>query len=183
VTERLLPVMVDVPCERRAPTRFAQRGPGRLVVAEGALGSTFRELFGGTPFSVELTGDMKTALWKKLCFNAAGVISALTLVPARIFQAEDAAELARTIVREGIAVGRAEGATLDDTIADAVVEGYRRAPPDSVNSLHADRAAGRSTEIDARNGVIVRLGRRHGIATPCNAMAVALMNAVHGGEA
>jgi 2-dehydropantoate 2-reductase len=30
-------------------------------------------------------------------------------------------------------------------------------------------------ELDARNGVIVRLGRRHGIATPCNQMAVALL--------
>ena len=30
-------------------------------------------------------------------------------------------------------------------------------------------------EIDARNGVIVRLGRKHGIPTPYNQMAVALL--------
>jgi 2-dehydropantoate 2-reductase len=32
-------------------------------------------------------------------------------------------------------------------------------------------------ELDARNGVIVRLGARHGIATPVNAMVVALLEA------
>jgi 2-dehydropantoate 2-reductase len=42
----------------------------------------------------------------------------------------------------------------------------------------ADRQAGRPVEIDARNGVIARLGRKHGIATPANSMAVALMEAI-----
>jgi len=35
--------------------------------------------------------------------------------------------------------------------------------------------AGRPMEIDARNGVIVRLGERHGIPTPYNRMAAALL--------
>jgi 2-dehydropantoate 2-reductase len=49
-----------------------------------------------------------------------------------------------------------------------------------MNSLHADRAAGRPTEIDARNGAIVRIGARHGIPTPCNQMSVALLVAMGG---
>jgi 2-dehydropantoate 2-reductase len=35
--------------------------------------------------------------------------------------------------------------------------------------------AGRPMEIDARNGAIVRFGRKHGIPTPLNEMAVALL--------
>jgi 2-dehydropantoate 2-reductase len=35
-------------------------------------------------------------------------------------------------------------------------------------------------EIDARNGVIVRLGRKHGIATPLNTMMVDLLQAAQG---
>lgn len=42
----------------------------------------------------------------------------------------------------------------------------------------ADRLACRQLEIDARNGVIVRLGAKHGIATPLNAAMVALLNAI-----
>ena len=71
----------------------------------------------------------------------------------------------RGIVRECLAVGRAEGARLDDAIVEQVVEGARKAPPDSLNSLIADRMAGRPMEIDARNGAVVRFGRKHGIPT------------------
>ena len=74
--------------------------------------------------------------------------------------------------------GRAEGAVLDDSLVETVLQSYRDAPPDSVNSLHADRLAGRPMELDARNGVIVRLGRKYGIPTPCNQMAVALLEAM-----
>lgn len=73
--------------------------------------------------------------------------------------------------------GRAEGADLADDLPDQVIAGYRAADPGSVNSLHADRAAGRAMELDARNGVIIRRGAAHGIATPANAMVVALLNA------
>ena len=87
----------------------------------------------------------------------------------------------RGLIRECIAVGRAEGADLPDGLADDVVAGYRAGPADSVNSMLADRLAGRPMEIDARNGVIVRLGTRHGIATPLNAMAATLLRAVSPG--
>jgi 2-dehydropantoate 2-reductase len=33
-------------------------------------------------------------------------------------------------------------------------------------------------EVDARNGAIVRFGRKHGIPTPCNEMAAALLAAM-----
>jgi 2-dehydropantoate 2-reductase len=88
------------------------------------------------------------------------------------------AELMRALIRECIAVGRADGAVLDDALADVLVEGYRRAPPDSINSLHADRLAGRPMEIAARNGAIVRKGIAHGIPTPLNQAIVTLLSAV-----
>ena len=61
-----------------------------------------------------------------------------------------------------------------------VLDGYRAQPPDSVNSMLADRMAGRLMEIDARNGVIVRKGEKHDIGTPLNRMAVALLKAIEG---
>jgi 2-dehydropantoate 2-reductase len=127
---------------------------------------------------ITLSADFKTALWRKLCLNSAGVINALLLQPAGVMRDEKIGELAYELVRECVAVGRAEGAVLDDSLLAGVVQAYRSAPPDSVNSLHADRQAGRPMEIDARNGVIVRLGRKHGIPTPCNRMAVALLEAM-----
>ena len=51
------------------------------------------------------------------------------------------------------------------------------AGPDEGNSMYADRMAGRETEWDARNAVIVRKGARHGIATPVSAVLVPLLAA------
>jgi 2-dehydropantoate 2-reductase len=85
--------------------------------------------------------------------------------------------LALAIVAECVAVGRAEGATLSDSLGEEILTHYRGGPPDAVNSLLADRLAGRRVEIDARNGAIVRIGEKHGIPTPLNRMAVSLLEA------
>ncbi len=175
---QILPVMVDCPAERPAPGRIIQRGPGRLAVPAGPEGAGFADLFAGTDLEVKQVADFKSAVWRKLCLNSAGVISALLLKPAGVMRDENIGILARELVRECIAVGRAEGAVLEDGLVDTVLESYRQAPPDGVNSLHADRAAGRPMEIEARNGAIVRFGRKHGIPTPCNQMAAILLAAM-----
>jgi 2-dehydropantoate 2-reductase len=173
-TEWLVPAVIDCPAERTAPGRMRQRGASWIVVPDTERGRSFVPLFAKTNFDVA-TDDFTTRAWAKLCINAPGAISAILMKPTGVIQIDPIAELTRGIVRECLAVGRAEGARLDDGIVESVVEGARRAPPDSLNSLIADRMAGREMEIDARNGAIVRFGRKHGIPTPLNEMAVALL--------
>jgi 2-dehydropantoate 2-reductase len=178
---QLLPVIVDIPAERSAPGRVRQRAFGRMTVANSPAGQAYADLFSHTPIERIITDDFRTAAWKKLCLNVPGAVSAIALKPAVIAHDEAIADVMRGLIREAVLVGRAEGAALEDGIVDEVVNGYRGAPPDSMNSLHADRAAGRPMEVDARNGIIVRLGRKHHIPTPFNQMAVALLGAVAAG--
>ncbi|WP_165190773.1 2-dehydropantoate 2-reductase [Caulobacter soli] len=175
--ERITPAVVDIPAERSAPGRVRQRRDGTILVPDGEAGEALVALFAHTPIAVSTTSDFKTAAWKKLALNCAGAVNALTLKPAGVARREPIAEIMKALVGECVAVGRAQGATLPDDLPQTVVDGYRAGPADGVNSLHADRAAGRPMELDARNGVIVRLGARHGIATPVNAMVVALLEA------
>jgi len=97
------------------------------------------------------------------------------LEPAGVLHDEELGDVARALVRECVAVARAEGAVLDDALAEDVLAEYRAGPRDAVNSLHADRLAGRRMEVDARNGAVVRLGRKHGIATPANQLVALLL--------
>lgn len=173
----LVPAVVDIPAERSAPGRMLQRRNGWIKVPADAAGEAFTGLFAHTPINVQTVNDFTTEAWKKLALNCAGAVNALVLKPAGIAHDEGAAQVMRSLVRECVAVGRAEGADLADDLPDQVIAGYRAADPSSVNSLHADRAAGRAMELDARNGVIIRRGAAHGIATPANAMVVALLNA------
>lgn len=175
---RLVPVMIDLPADRVAPGKSVQRGPARIVVPAGRNGADFLQLFAHTNFDAKQTDDFTTAIWRKLCLNSAGAISAVVLKGAGVTRHEGVAELMRSIVRECISVGRAEGATLADSIPDEIVAGAQRAAPNTENSMVADRRAGRPMEIDTRNGVIVRLGRKHGIEAPMNALMVALLEAV-----
>ena len=174
---RIVPVMIDLPADRIASGRTVQRGPAHLVVPAGENGAAFLALFEHANFDARQTDDFVSAVWRKLCLNSAGAVSALLLKPAGIAHHDGVAELMRAIVRECVAVGRAEGAALADTIPDEIVSGARRAPRDASNSMLADRRAGRPMEIDARNGVIVRLGRIHGIPAPMNSLMVVLLEA------
>ena len=178
--DRILPVVIDVPAERRSDSDILQRAGALLKVEDKALGASFAALFAGTKANIELVDDFLTAIWAKLCINSAGVISALTLKPAGILRDEALGEVALGIIAECVAVARAEGAKLDDETGTRILAGYRAGSPDSVNSLLADRLANRKTEIGARNGVILRRGALHGIPTPLNAMAVALFNGMIG---
>ncbi|MBO9543920.1 2-dehydropantoate 2-reductase [Caulobacter sp.] len=175
--QNLVPAVVDIPAERSAPGRVLQRRNGWIKVPAGAAGESFASLFAHTPIQIEVVEDFTTEAWKKLALNCAGAVNALVLKTAVVAHDEGAAEVMRALVRECVAVGRVEGADLSDDLPDQVIAGYRGQDSASMNSLHADRAAGRPMELDARNGVIVRKGAAHGIETPANAMIVALLNA------
>lgn len=174
--EVIVPVVVDCPVERQSDGTVIQRGPMQMKVESNRLGNDFARLFAGTKAEIVLTDDFVTAAWRKLCLNAAGVIPALTMQPAGVLRDEALGKVALDIVAECVAVGRAEGAQLEDTMGQQVLDAYRAQPLDSINSILADRMAGRPTEIDARNGVIVRKGEKHGIHTPANRMAAALLS-------
>ncbi|MFT3728450.1 MAG: 2-dehydropantoate 2-reductase [Terricaulis sp.] len=177
---RLVPVVVDLPAERRAPGRIHQRRFGALLTPETADGAAFAALFANTKIEAATTPDFTTAMWRKLCVNCAGAVFALTMQPPRIAARDDIAELMRGLMRECIAVAAAEGAKIESSFPDSVIAGYRATMSDAINSMHADRIAGRPMELDARNGVIVRLGAKHGIAAPLNALMVTLLEASRG---
>lgn len=175
--EQIVPAVVDIPAARTSPGRVVQHRSGSIVVPEGAGGSAFVELFGGTPIDVSAVSDWLTPAWAKLCVNCVGALSAVTLRATGPVWNEAVEGLVRGLVGECAMVARAEGAVIGDDVVERVVEGARAAPEGSFNSMAADRLAGRPMEIDARNGVIVRLGRQHAIPTPINQLMVTLLEA------
>ncbi|HKN02058.1 MAG TPA: 2-dehydropantoate 2-reductase [Candidatus Binataceae bacterium] len=177
----IVPVVVRMPAQRVAPGNVSLDGRASLGVPEGPSGLAFAALFAGTRVSATTTADFVTEVWTKLCLNAAnGAIMALTEHTIAVLRQPPIADLARTIIRECIAVGRAEGAKLDDTMTDRLIDMMIAIPHAEThgNSMYYDRMAGREMEYDARNGVIARLGARHGIPTPINSALTALLSAV-----
>lgn len=178
----VLPVVVECPSTRTAPGRVTQNGPARLLVPAGERGEAFARLFAGSDVKVKVVEDFQDARWRKLCQNVAGgAVSALTGRTLGVSREPEVAWLARELVLECVRVGRAEGVSLDDRIADEIVASLQEGDPRAGTSMLFDRLAGKSLEIDARNGAVVRLGTRHGIPTPLNRAVTALLLAVNGG--
>lgn len=174
---QIVPAVVDIPAGRTAPGRMVQRRLGSIVVPAGSDGEAFAELFATTRIEVSAVPDWVSRAWAKLCVNCAGALTTLTLRATGPVWNEAVEGLIRGLVAECAAVGRAEGAVVGDEVIAAVIDGARRAPEGTFNSMADDRLAGRPMEIDARNGVIVRLGRVHGIPTPINQLMVTLLEA------
>jgi 2-dehydropantoate 2-reductase len=166
---RVLPVVVQCPATLVAPGHVAQREPAMFLVPATAEGEAFAALFDGAPTKVETVSDFTTAVWRKLCFNTvSGGLTTLHRVGMGVTRQPDVAARARVLMNECMAVARAEGARLGAGDA-ADLLAYMQAQGDDVaTSMLTDRLAGRRLEIDARNRVIVRLGERHGVATPEN---------------
>jgi len=176
-TERIVPVVVDIPAARTAAGRMIQHRHGTMHVSMGRDGQDFVDLFAHTKIAVTADPDWRSRAWAKLCLNSAGAVTALTLRSTGPVWSSDLEAIVRAIVEECAAVARAEGAVIDHDVIERVVDGARHAPEGASNSLHADRVAGRPMEIDARNGAIVRFGTRHGIPTPMNALMLTLLKA------
>lgn len=177
----IVPVVVRMPARRTAPGIVTFEGSSALTTPDTESGRAFAALFEGSRIEGVVTSDFATEAYQKLCLNAAnGAIMALTERNLDVMREPRIQELVRALVRECVAVGRAEGAKLDDALADKLAEQLATSPRAETrgNSMFYDRMAGREMEWDARNGVIVRLGARHGIPTPVSMTLTALLSAV-----
>jgi 2-dehydropantoate 2-reductase len=170
----VLPAIVRCSAEPSGPGHIRLYDKPRLIVPAGPESQVLAKLM-AVGAQVDLTEDFTTELWRKLCSNAVAGLMVLAGRRAGIFRNADVAALARGLVAECLAVARAEGAQLPDSIVDTVVAGYAAMSADRGSSIVYDREAGRPLEWDARNGVIRRLGARHGIPTPISDVIVPLL--------
>jgi 2-dehydropantoate 2-reductase len=172
-------VVVDFPASRTAPGRIVQRLYGTMFVPAGVNGDDFVALFEGSRIKVATDADFISRLWAKLCLNATGAVSTLTLTATGEAWSDGLERLVRAIVDETAAVARAEGATIPQRVIDSVVDGARATRRGGgMTSMHVDRLAGRPMEIEERNGVVLRLGKKHGIPTPVSEVVVELLRAI-----
>ena len=147
-------MVIDCPVERVADTVLV-RGAALMRVEDTDLGGGFAALFAGSGAHGGGVGFHHCILVEP-CVNSVGALNALTLKPNGVLQEHSMRRLGMAMMGECAAVGRAEGAHLEDSIDEEVMELYVTYPVDSVNSLLADRLTSRRMEWDARTGAIVQ---------------------------
>lgn len=177
----ILPVVVYLPAEKLEPGVIRQTGRGQLAVPACPEGAAFQELFTGSEWiSVVQAEDFASVCWQKLMTNAAtGPVAALTLRKNEVMLEPDVQDLARSVMAEVAAVGRASGVEIPEDAIDRALKRIGGAA-NHFSSIAQDRRANRQMEWDARNAVVGRIGRRVGVPTPLNDMLATLLRACEG---
>ena len=132
---------------------------------------------GADALQANVVEDIRSAQWAKftvLATNAA--LTCLTRKPAGVvYHDPELLALAEMSIAEVMAVGRAEGAVFAPSQAQDTRAILQAFPPELFASMHHDLTAGRPLELDGISGLMTRLGRQHGIATPFHDMAYACL--------
>ncbi|EOL9002885.1 oxidoreductase [Cronobacter turicensis] len=177
----VLASVVWFPAQREPDASVWLRAKPRLTLPDLPAARRVVDALDGTRCAVELAEDFTSIAWRKLLQNALAGLMVLANRRAGMFARADITGLALAYLRECLAVGRAKGAMLDDSVVQEIVEGFHRAPPDLSTSILADRQANRPLEWDIRNGVIRRYGAACGIPTPISDIVVPLLAAASEG--
>jgi len=70
------------------------------------------------------------------------------------------------LLEELLLVANSEGASIDRSVITKVIRQLEKLPFETTASMHSDFIAGKNAEVDTLTGIVVKLGKKHGIATP-----------------
>jgi 2-dehydropantoate 2-reductase len=142
----------------------------RLDVLREALARAFR---------VEISDDIQRERWLKLVWNATvNPVSAIAQrSPHELVMNPHTRELLRSVMREVMAVARAQGIRLPDSVPDDYFA-WMETAPEVRSSMQVHRARGTSMETDSLVGVVMRRGKEYGVATPLSEALYALLTAI-----
>lgn len=172
---RVIAATIAGEMERVSPGHIAHRTPfARLNVLSAGramLAVTLNQLE-QIGFACRFIDDEPTLMWGKLVFLAPFALSttAADKTVGEILSDPQWRSLGETCVREACAVGVAEGARVN---FEAVLSGVSAMPPNMRSSMQKDVEQGRTPELDAIAGPILRGARRHGIDVPATRKLVA----------
>ncbi len=157
-----------------APGRIEQKSNFRAVsFAEADIRSSpeiegMADVFRQSNFQVTIVTDILKALWLKFLRLApvAGLATLARTTPYELFQSVEARETLEAAVREILVVGGAEAIVLDEGDLAAAMEWALTLKAGIKPSMQKDIERGNRLEVDALNGAVVRLGKKHSLPTP-----------------
>ena len=189
VANVVIPCVVYVATEIPAPGCVKHHGRGDLVI--GTMQSSrlsdpqktlqaIVELFASAQVSVQISTNVMAELWSKLMINCAfNAISGLAQIQyGKLAALEPVRSTQTALVMEVIAVAKADGIHLSETLALQAVEQISVTMGSQKSSTAQDMARSKPSEIDHLNGFIVRRGMALGVATPVNQALFALVKLV-----
>jgi len=184
VSQPVVPAVVYVAAAMAGPGTVAHFGRGDLVI--GPFGGraaplhAIADFFAAAQVPVRVSNDVMAELWNKLMVNCAfNAISGLAQANyGQLAALAEVRELMDGVVREVVALARAEHVDLPLDTALQAVERIAQAMPAQLSSTAQDMARRKPSEIDHLNGFVARRGRELNVPVPLNHALHALVKLV-----
>jgi len=150
---------------------------GELDCVTSPRAERLRDLCAAAGIDGVLSPDILVPLWEKfIVLVPLSSVNALTRVPLGKYRADpDSWRLVEAILRETVAVGRAEGVALPSDAVERGLTTIRSMPDHHMTSMANDLLRGNRLELPWFAGKVVELGRKHGIPTPVSGFAYAAL--------
>ena len=157
------------------PGVVTQGGPGAASFGERTIGISERgerlyQVFSDANWRVDLLENMTGMLWKKFAYlsGSAGVCAASGCAYGELRTVPETRDAIEAAIAEALAVGEASGAPLEPDSLEWSMNALDNFPATGMASLAKDFAEGRPVELEGLTGVVIRMGREHGVPTPVN---------------
>lgn len=151
-------------------SQFARIRCGRLDNAADAKLFAFVDAAQKAGIDIAIAEDMQVERWRKFIFLVTmSAATASTRLPIGPIVADDETRsFFLGLMQEVIAVGRATGVKLPETLTEEGMAFLKNAPADMRASMAHDLERGNRMELDWLSGRVVTLGRALGVPTPKN---------------
>jgi 2-dehydropantoate 2-reductase len=118
----------------------------------------------------EISPDIRRSIWEKFVFlvGTSATTATMQTTLGRIRDDPRTRAFLLDLMKEVVAVGRAEGVPLDADFAENRLAFCEGLPAGMSTSMHKDLELGRRLEVDWLSGAVVKRGKAHGLATPLN---------------
>ncbi len=163
----ILETIIDCPSQLNSDGNYLQLKLPNITLPESLLAKEFQKLFDHSKIQIQFIKLFRTAQWKKLIESSSiGALQVLTGQTCVIFKNPKMVEEYQSLVKEGITVANQDGVKIPDTFAEELLEKLKTYPEHKGSSMLADKLAGRPLELNAKIGVIVRVGIQKDIPIP-----------------
>jgi len=128
----------------------------------------FEKLLTNAGIEARFYENILTEIWKKFFFisTSASLTSYFDVSYGEILTNQERRQTLVDISTELINVANAEGIDLENSEIDKLIHQFEKLLVGTTTSMHRDFQAGKNTEVDTLTGIVLKLGRKHGISTP-----------------
>jgi 2-dehydropantoate 2-reductase len=155
------------------PGIIKQMGNKRLLFFGSKNGNSeklkqLETIFLNAGIEAYLSKEIEQTIWEKFLFisSIATMTSYMNTSVGLVLSHSESKSLLLTLLAELKKIAEAKQIILPENIIEIIMNKLRALPADITSSMHTDFQKGKLTELDSLTGIVVKLGRQYGVATP-----------------